>query len=537
MKMKKRICALLASAIAIGSLAGCGGGGGSIQTENYQDSDEKLTITWLGFPLNAGAQEGSIPEKALEEKFNVDIKPLFYEYNNFNDKKTMLMAGGEVPDLIYEMDPAFMQQDVDQEFLAEIPYETVKEYAPEYYAYLNDYAPAAWIYSRYKDKNYGLPNVNHTHMVSQTVAYRKDWLDKLHLSVPETLDEYHDVLYQFANGDPDGNGKDDTYGMTVSMGHYQGYFSEVFGAYGCLPFDWQEAEDGSIVYGGTTEECKEVLKVLASWYAEGIIHPDFVLAEDLEAKWNSGVIGTKILNKYHDPSDPKTYINTLKANNPDAEVVLGFLPTGPEGKSGMRAWGRACHVVSFGQNEGYGVKVPRMLKMLEGMFTDFELGKKVRIGIEGETYEQAPADTTAANNFVMLAGYGGTSADETRLAGLSQDFGGPTFWSPVAVSYDDYMSTRSDAYKTYINEWTDEKYCLTDYFYKVDVVPSSPDYIIDLRNRQMAVMNEVIIGKAGIEAYDEFIAQWNNGGGKIMTDEANQLKNDLSGIYKEIGIQ
>ncbi len=535
MKMKRLLSASIAAVMVVGMLAGCNGGNGgsSDAGEQFADSQDTLTLKWLGYPRNPGAEEGTLPEKVLEEKFNVDIKPLFYEENKFNDKKTMLMAGGEIPDLIYELDPLHVVQDVDQEFIVEVPYETIKQYAPEYFAYLSEYAPAAWIYSRYEDKNWGVPNFNHMHMESKQGLYRGDWLKKFGLEVPKTLDEMHTALYKFANEDPDGNGKKDTYGISVGSTHYQSYFTEIFGAYGNLPFDWEE-HDGKIVYGGLTDECKEALKTLATWYSEGIIHPDFVLGTSDGEKFTSGQLGYMIGTGFFDMNDAKSTPNTLKANFPEGEITVGFLPTGPEGKSGSRSWGRACHVVSFGNTEGYGVKVPRILKMFEGIFTDKDLAKQIRIGNEGEHWAAAPADTTKGNNFEMLGDY--STADGTRVAGLSTDFSGPTFWSPAPVDFDTYRSTKSEAWTAFANEWLDEKYSLTDYFFKIDVVPSSADYIIDLRTKQMSLMSEIITGVKSIDAYAEFENEWNNGGGKIMTDEANQLKDELADIYKEIGI-
>ena len=35
------------------------------------------------------------------------------------------------------------------------------------------------------------------------------------LDMPETLDDFYEVLKAFKEKDPDGNGKDDTYGMVV----------------------------------------------------------------------------------------------------------------------------------------------------------------------------------------------------------------------------------------------------------------------------------------------------------------------------------
>lgn len=51
----------------------------------------------------------------------------------------------------------------------------------------------------------------------QTFAWmiRQDWLDTLGLSMPTSMDELYDVLYAFTFSDPDQNGEDDTYGITL----------------------------------------------------------------------------------------------------------------------------------------------------------------------------------------------------------------------------------------------------------------------------------------------------------------------------------
>ncbi|MFD0717029.1 hypothetical protein [Paenibacillus sp. GCM10027626] len=45
------------------------------------------------------------------------------------------------------------------------------------------------------------------------MGIRKDWLDNVGIDkLPETLDEYHEVLRRFTFNDPDQNGKNDMYG-------------------------------------------------------------------------------------------------------------------------------------------------------------------------------------------------------------------------------------------------------------------------------------------------------------------------------------
>lgn len=74
---------------------------------------------------------------------------------------------------------------------------------------------------------YGVPGVTTTD--SYGVIIRRDWLDKLRLPVPRTLDEYISVMRAFVAGDPDGNGKDDTFGITsLGLNHFGGVFGGAF---------------------------------------------------------------------------------------------------------------------------------------------------------------------------------------------------------------------------------------------------------------------------------------------------------------------
>ena len=53
---------------------------------------------------------------------------------------------------------------------------------------------------------------------NEGLLVRKDWLDNLGLDIPTTTDELMEVLRAFTFNDPDGNGKNDTYGYTVYLG-------------------------------------------------------------------------------------------------------------------------------------------------------------------------------------------------------------------------------------------------------------------------------------------------------------------------------
>ena len=58
---------------------------------------------------------------------------------------------------------------------------------------------------------------------------RKDWLDKLGLEEPSTMDEVADMLRAFINDDPDGDGEADTIGLAMRSDVYGEYPNNTFG--------------------------------------------------------------------------------------------------------------------------------------------------------------------------------------------------------------------------------------------------------------------------------------------------------------------
>lgn len=100
---------------------------------------------------------------------------------------------------------------------------------------------------------------------------RQDWMEKLGLEEPTTLDEYYEVLKAFTEQDPNGTGKDDTYGLTTAgLYDIQGFMSAV-GVKARYVID--ENGNRSIPYA--TEDAIPVYEWFAKLYEEGILDPNF----------------------------------------------------------------------------------------------------------------------------------------------------------------------------------------------------------------------------------------------------------------------
>ncbi len=102
---------------------------------------------------------------------------------------------------------------------------------------------------------------------SQGLFIRKDWLDKLGLKTPETMDDFYKVMKAFKEKDPNGNGIADEvpyFDRTTEFADKElvGLFGAEFGFY---------VDNGKVKYGPAQERFKEAMPEVIKWYKEGLI--------------------------------------------------------------------------------------------------------------------------------------------------------------------------------------------------------------------------------------------------------------------------
>ena len=527
----KKTALFLAAIMIAGTFSGCGG-------TKTADSGEKMTIRWMGFPIDGTGKPDSEIEKYIEEKFNVDLEPIFITYGEYVDKKAMMLASGDIPDVIYEMDPKHVQQDADQGFIANVTYDVIKENAPDVYKVINDSEPRVWSYSRVDDDNFGVPNLAYTGEDLPIGMWRKDWLEKVGISeIPKTIDQMHDAFDKFTHNDPDGNGQNDTYGMTGSIA-WNNMFLDVFGAYGAMPFNWVKTDDGKYVYGGLQPQTTEALKTLRQWYSEGLIHPDFItdsLSGTAKEKFANGKVGyINGLGGYYDKTDASAVQNLTVSLNPGAVIENATPVKGPEGKSGGFIWGSGAHVVSFGvQLEKDEAKLKKILEILNTMVSDDDVMLHVRLGEENVSYKLSDGSSEIADGIDFISPY--DDAIYRKESGIVNDFSSPSFFMPVTptkATYEKYTNKEKiEAYKAAAGDAKGT----TDAFLKPDVLPSASEYFETLRNSQIKLMVDVITGAKSLESYEtEFKKNWEEFGGTTLESETAPYAEKVDKMLSEV---
>lgn len=416
MNAKRMTALLMALTLTATMLASCGEKPQSASdtgatTANSSQGSENLppvSLEWLTSQTSAEIDEDAEVLKIVEERFNADLKGWYVDSNKFWENLNVKFSGGEMPDVLVIDNLSQLSTLVDGGIVGELPIELVREKAPTFAKVADEYDDGSfWSTMMYKGKNYGVAQP--LEVVPMAMFWRKDWLDKLGLEVPTTLEDYENVLTAFVEKDPDGNGKKDTAAMAERA------FGSVFGAFGvrCVTGgfpgfsveEMQLGEDNVPFFPWTRPEAKEALTVLNRWYQKGIIDKEFVTGENhggyawLSHSFMNERIGLTTAQPYHylnastDTKDEGNWgicMRELKALNPDADIVIGPPPVGPNGKSGTEAWQKSGRfTVLTTKATADPRKVETFLAMMEAYYADMDYARLVNYGIEDKHWKMS----------------------------------------------------------------------------------------------------------------------------------------------------
>jgi putative aldouronate transport system substrate-binding protein len=222
---------------------------------------------------------------------------------------------------------------------------------------------------------YGLPDPGAMPMTDGLVI-RQDWLDKLGLTAPTTLDEFLAVAKAFTFNDPDGNGKNDTYGFCAfvdgsgltAMG-VGPRFDWIYGAYGVAGiFDLSSAANfGFNVRNDAYMQATQFIRTLNE---EGVIDPDWptLKKDEFRARWKQGSCGMMIEN--FAALSTKSNYKAFDDNFPNGQWSVLVPPKGPNGDSADGVTILSARIYAVSQKAIDEGKGPAIARLLEWMAND-----------------------------------------------------------------------------------------------------------------------------------------------------------------------
>lgn len=319
---------LLSLALLTNSLSGCGGTqttssgtsepvsessdvSASNEEVSKEENAEPVTITAL-LAVGTMPAEDNMVLQEICDRTGINLQVTLVSQADYENRKATLAASKNLPDITGYSGRSELRDMVNNGIA--IPLDDLLEsYGQEILENKGDLMEG----NKIDGVTYAVPNGGTEASVPSIMAVRQDWLDKLNLSVPETVDEFYEVMKAFTEQDPDGDGTNDTIGFGMGPNNLR---DGIFQAYGIAVKFGLEVEnivdaadvqamlenagiDSSLISQVTDSAVDgkllvpeilhphylEAVEYMHRMYADGLMEPDFATIpwmQCLEKLWN-----------------------------------------------------------------------------------------------------------------------------------------------------------------------------------------------------------------------------------------------------------
>ncbi|WP_245640093.1 extracellular solute-binding protein [Paenibacillus dakarensis] len=449
-----------------------------------------IVISNLGMTFPPGMDENDNRYlNYIEDRIGIDIQVNTPPPEVYDEKLDVIMSSGNLPDMLHAYEPVWFDNYVKQGAFMPLD-DLIDQYGP----HLKEKIPGeVWDRVKYGGKIYSVPSLSEVAGVELMYA-RQDWLDRVGLHPPVTLEEYYEVIRAFTEDDPDGNGMDDTIGLTLTVN--LGRSSPFFGAFGVQLNTWFERE-GKLVNGNILPETKEALAFFAKLYQEGFLDRDFPLnlQNNLYEKIENGTVGLFSAAWY----DTRGPIADNMKKDPNAHWIALEFPTGEGGQKGVYGKDiiRGYNVIPAGSSNAASV-----IKMLDFIANDY---KTLKLGFENEIWRW--------ENDHIVTDFG--KHDEHLYRGIYQSL----VDVPDPVLSKQRLDSLGD-FQLYNNLEMIKKNTIKNAFYGIPT-PAMSKYDKKLEGLN-DTFTKIIMGLEPIDSFDRYVERWKLEGGEEITKEVNE---------------
>lgn len=447
-------------------------------------------------------------------------------------KLQLAIASGDLPDVLDIIAPSELQLLLEADLVEDIT-DAWERYAdPERLkAPLEANGRIGWSYAEINGRKMGLPMMERVAQNDMLLWVRQDWLDKVGLKAPTTLDELEAVATAFVEQKLGG---ENTIGLTASkeLNTWVCSIDPIFAAFGVLPSafggeitaTWQEV-DGKLAYGSVQPAMREALATLARWYEKGLLRPDFytVGPGDAVAEVSGNQSGM-----FFAPSWIAGWgvADSIK-NDPNARWTFVEVPAGPDGTVGKR-WSNPYRELTYVVRKGF----PHVKELIQywNWVTTLDDPTSRMHGWENFHYTladgvYAPTEINQPWTRLTPVFNGLDPMLDFKRATLTKEWASlpeaeRDAYQNYALNDESGLNTlASDAYLTVVA--STDKLGIRNLFTALPTATMT-NAGPTLQKLEQTTFQSIITGEQPIESFDSFVEQWNSLGGEQITAEVNE---------------
>lgn len=510
---------------------------------------ETVTLTFAR-NMNRGSQlaPGETTSKnaqidIIKQKLNVDCQ-IAWETSpdQYNQRLALSIAGGTLPDVFLITRDNYMtfKALVDNGALADLTEAYNKCIGGIAAEWLKAYDGKQLSSSTFDGKIMAIPipvggyNYN-------LLWVRNDWLKKVNLPAPKTADDIKNVALAFIQNKLGGP---QTKGIVVDpvkpLWNSDSFLSltAVANSQGAYPQTWIKGDDGKVVYGSIVPGMKNTLAILADWYKAGVLDPQWMTYQNMDAVtpalregqcgmyfgayWSPWTVASAVAQhpemdwipvlapldangKYNhtNPTAPSSFVvvnkncknpeAVIKANNVEFELMNGSYDDDPAIVAAMKP------SVDAGSKG-------RTISPFSGNWLSGQFDHDVQLGLAVADY--------CKTGTLTLPKYA-TPADKTNAEAAYKWFKNPDVQDQNGYSF--YNSFMAEVLVADPNVNYDQPVAFSY------TTISMADFKPALDDLEKQTFVQIISGQKPVDAFDEFVSQWKQSGGDIITEEVQQV--------------
>ncbi|MEK3722700.1 ABC transporter substrate-binding protein [Paenibacillus sp. FSL H8-0034] len=353
------------------------------------------------------------------------------------------------------------------------------------------------------------------------LGIRQDWLEKLGLQAPTTIDEWYTVMKAFKENDPNGNGKRDEIPMNINLNQIRTGNAEdtLVGAWG-IGFDFYQ-EDGKVKYGMLDPKFKEFIATLQKWYKEGLLDQEYATTDTklFDAKMTGDRIGSSVflagggIGKYN---------QLMETKNPNFKLAGTAYPTLKKGDVPELG-----HKINYFTGVGDAVSKSNKNPIETVKWLDYKYGPEghmlFNFGIEGKTYKMENGYPKYTDEVMKNPQGLPVSQALAKIYGFTAKV--------IDIRYNEQYSWITPLQKNAVKLWSEPLNKK-----KMPPVTPSPEestkyasVMNDVKTYTDEMLNKFIMGAEPIENYDNFVNKLKS----LHIDEAIKIQQTALDRYNK----
>ena len=256
----------------------------SCSSGEKESGEERVDISIAYWYSYSPAEDDEL-KRFIEDKLGITIHYENVSGYDWDVEYNRMFSSGEIPDIFISdyLGYGAYSDLISRGLVRPVPsdleaYPSLREHMEDpYFDYFRDDEGIMYCIPRIGFEDEYMWGLNRVFLV------RKDWMERLSIGMPSSYDEFRAMLEAFRDGDPDGNGLDDTIALDIENANkIEALYLGIDPCFSNIERGWIY-ENGCWMPVWCSERMGDILWYFDDLYESGLLNPDFAYMSDIQA--------------------------------------------------------------------------------------------------------------------------------------------------------------------------------------------------------------------------------------------------------------